>query len=233
MDGAIGGAIFFSLGSNVQSVDLSSQKQSELLQVFSKLKQRVLWKWEGDSLTNKSDNVMIQKWFPQRAILAHPNVKLFISHCGLSSIYEAKYYGVPILAIPIFADQPVNAKVIENEGWSISINLPDLNASSFTEKLHEILSNQMYTEKIKFLSELYKDRPQHPMDTAIYWVEYIIRHNGAKHIQSPAVHLSFIQYHSLDVISLLVIIVYLTYKIIFYLSKKLWKLFFKSKVKKL
>lgn len=60
-----------------------------LLAVFRKLKQRVIMKWESETLAGKPNNVMINEWLPQDAILAHPNVKLFISHCGLGSVAEA------------------------------------------------------------------------------------------------------------------------------------------------
>lgn len=38
-------------------------------------------------------------------LVAHKNTKLFITHSGLMSSQEAIYHGVPMLGIPIFADQ--------------------------------------------------------------------------------------------------------------------------------
>jgi glucuronosyltransferase len=38
-------------------------------EVFSKLKQRVLWKWENDSLAGQPGNVKLGKWLPQSDIL--------------------------------------------------------------------------------------------------------------------------------------------------------------------
>ena len=43
---------------------------------------------------------------------AHPNVKVFISHCGMLGTQEALYAGTPMLGLPIFGDQPKNAQVI-------------------------------------------------------------------------------------------------------------------------
>lgn len=40
-----------------------------LINVFRKIKLRVLWKWEDDHMTDKPENVMIGKWLPQNDIL--------------------------------------------------------------------------------------------------------------------------------------------------------------------
>lgn len=41
------------------------------------------------------------------------------------------------------------------------------------------------------------------MDTAVYWVEYVIRHKGAPRLQSTAKQLAWYQYYLLDVILVL------------------------------
>lgn len=165
-------------------------------------------------MANQPDNVMISKWFPQSDILAHPNTKLFISHCGLGSVTEAKFHGVPILGMPVFGDQPSNLVNIVNDGWAVGCPLNTLNEELFTAALNEVLYNKTYYNTVKTISNLYRDRPRHPVDTAVYWVEYVIRHNGAKHMQSPAVHLNFFQYHSLDVIGFIILCIYLVFKFI-------------------
>jgi glucuronosyltransferase len=53
---------------------------------------------------------------------AHPNIKFFITQCGLQSFQEAVYHGVPILGIPFFGDQKYNAKKIVTE--KIGLHLP-------------------------------------------------------------------------------------------------------------
>lgn len=42
-----------------------------------------------------------------------------------------------------------------------------------------------------------------PTETAVYWIEYVIRHNGAPHLRSAGQDLSFIAYHNLDVLTFL------------------------------
>lgn len=60
-----------------------------------------------------------------------------------------------------------------------------------------------YSSKAKQISEEFKDRPLSAMDTAVYWVEYVIRHKGAPRLQSAAKQLAWYQYYLLDVILIL------------------------------
>jgi glucuronosyltransferase len=57
------------MGSILQSSSLPLSKRQALLEAFSKLKQRVLWKWETDSLPGQPSKVMPGKWLPQSDVL--------------------------------------------------------------------------------------------------------------------------------------------------------------------
>lgn len=98
-------------------------------------------KWESDSLEGKPENVLIGKWLPQDDILAHKNVKLFISHCGLGSTAESKYHAVPIVAVPLFADQNANTDVVVDEGWGVKVDFATITETSFLEGIKEVLEN--------------------------------------------------------------------------------------------
>ncbi|KAL5273667.1 UGT2A1.2 family protein [Megaselia abdita] len=95
------GVIYFSLGSNMKSKSLPDETRAALIETFKNLKQKVLWKWEDPNLPGKPDNVLISDWFPQDDILAHPNVKLFITHGGLLSTTESIYHGKPLIGSTI------------------------------------------------------------------------------------------------------------------------------------
>lgn len=99
LDNAKEGVIYFSMGSNIQSTTLPVEKRDALLRTFSQFKQKVMWKWENDNLPGKPDNVFIKSWWPQDDILAHPNVKVFITHGGLLGSTEAIYHGVPVIGM--------------------------------------------------------------------------------------------------------------------------------------
>lgn len=81
LDAAEHGVIYFSLGSHLESSKLPKEKIDTFVNVFSKLKQRIIWKFEDESLKVPS-NVLIGKWFPQSDLLAHSKMVLFIAHGG-------------------------------------------------------------------------------------------------------------------------------------------------------
>jgi glucuronosyltransferase len=69
LDGANEGAIFFSMGSNLRSDKMPTDKRDAFLAAFAELPQRVIWKWELEHLPGKTANIMIGKWLPQQDIL--------------------------------------------------------------------------------------------------------------------------------------------------------------------
>lgn len=65
--------------------------------------------------------MVVKGWAPQAQILGHPNTGAFVSHCGWNSTLESIKYGVPIIAMPMQADQPINARLIEAIGVGLEI----------------------------------------------------------------------------------------------------------------
>ncbi|XP_049779816.1 UDP-glucosyltransferase 2-like [Schistocerca cancellata] len=122
LNGAKHGFIYFSLGSNVKSSSLPVFTRQALMDAFSELPQRVLWKFEDDSLPGKPNNVMIAQWLPQEEVLAHPNIRLFITQGGLQSFNEASYYGVPLVGVPFFGDQQYNVAKMLRSGIGVKID---------------------------------------------------------------------------------------------------------------
>jgi glucuronosyltransferase len=65
-------------------------------------------------------------------------------------------------------------------------------------------------EKAKTVSKAFKSRPHEPLETALYWIEYVIENNGADLLRPHSVQMSWITYYSVDTISFLVLVVILT-----------------------
>ncbi|KAH8348067.1 hypothetical protein KR084_003641, partial [Drosophila pseudotakahashii] len=209
LDDASHGAIYFSLGSQVRSADMPPEKLKIFLDVFGCLKQRVLWKFEDESISNLPANVMVQSWFPQADILAHPNVKLFIAHGGLFGTQEAVYNGVPILGMPVYCDQHLNINLGEKAGYALGLDYRRLTSDELRKTLLELIENPKYGNKIKQASKVFRDRPLKAMDTAMYWINYVIEHRGAPHLVAAGVELPRYQFYLLDIMGLALALVLL------------------------
>ncbi|XP_011187530.1 UDP-glycosyltransferase UGT5-like [Zeugodacus cucurbitae] len=203
INGSKHGVIYFSMGSNLRSKYLPLDKRQAILETFGGLQQRVLWKFEDPQLAGKPDNVYISDWFPQDDILAHPNVKFFITHGGLLSTTESIYHGKPFIGIPFFGDQFLNMKRAEAGGYGIKLEYTSLTKDTFKSVIERMLSDGSYMERVATVSAIYRDQPLKPLDLAVYWVEYVVRHKGAKHLHCSGQDLNVVQYHSLDVMLIL------------------------------
>lgn len=73
--------------------------------------------------------------------VAHPNLKLFITHGGISSIQESTYNGVPMIVLPLFADQDYNAYRIEALEVGVRVEIRGMTENSLVDAVGKILSD--------------------------------------------------------------------------------------------
>lgn len=145
LDSSESGVILVSFGSTVRLSSLPTAKRDLLMNVFGKLKQTVLMKWENNSevIENiKPDNVHFLSWLPQKQILAHPNVKVFFAHGGLMGMLEALANKVPVVGAPMFGDQYVNVAAINYRKAGILLNYVDWNEKSLMNAVSMCLSQE-------------------------------------------------------------------------------------------
>ncbi|XP_037721682.1 UDP-glucosyltransferase 2 [Drosophila subpulchrella] len=202
------GVIYFSMGSNIKSADLPPATRQVLMDTFAGLPQRVLWKFEDDQLSEKPSNVFISKWFPQPDILAHPNVKLFITHGGLLSTIESIYFGKPVLGLPVFYDQHLNVQRAKQAGYGLSADIWSTNATELISLIQELLNKPNYAAAAQIKSKLFRDQKETALERAIWWTEYVLRHKGANHLRCASRDLDFIQFHGLDTWGLIITITF-------------------------
>ncbi|XP_014478126.1 PREDICTED: UDP-glucuronosyltransferase 2A3-like [Dinoponera quadriceps] len=221
LDNAHQGVLYFNLGSMIKMSTIPREKLDVLLNVLGSIPRKVLLKWENEVLPRKLDNVMVKKWIPQFDVLNHPNVKCYLGHGGLLGLSESIYVGVPMILMPMFGDQFHNVAAAKNRGIAEMVAFNNLDEHSLRLALDKVFNDTSYSENVQRLSKAYRDRPATPLETAVWWTEYIARGNGGPYLHSYGADLAWYQYHHIDVVLVLIIVVALFVYILFRLIKLL------------
>ncbi|XP_045389035.1 UDP-glucuronosyltransferase 2A2 isoform X1 [Lemur catta] len=195
------GVVVFSLGSMVKN--LTEEKANIIASALAQIPQKVLWRYGGKKPATLGNNTQLYDWIPQNDLLGHPKTKAFITHGGTNGIYEAIYHGIPMVGVPMFADQPDNIAHMKAKGAAVEVNLNTMRSADLLNALRAVINEPSYKENAMRLSRIHHDQPVKPLDRAVFWIEFVMRHKGAKHLRPAAHNLTWFQYHSLDVIGFL------------------------------
>ncbi|XP_020499603.1 UDP-glucuronosyltransferase 2A1 [Labrus bergylta] len=199
------GIVVFTLGSFIKNI--TAERGNVIASALAQIPQKVLWRYSGEKPANLGANTRIYNWIPQNDLLGHPKTRAFITHGGTNGIYEAIYHGVPMVGLPMFADQPDNMVHVEAKGAAIILNVNFMKQEDLTDAVNTVINKKSYKENAMQLSSIHHDRPISPRDDAVFWIEYTMRNKGAKHLRVQAHELTWYQYHSLDVLAFLLSIV--------------------------
>ncbi|GLH07822.1 UDP-glucuronosyltransferase [Gryllus bimaculatus] len=200
VEGAGEGVVLATFGSLVQAETMPGERLRGFARALGALRQRVVWKVDPTRLPFALPrNVLPVGWVPQQALLSHPNVRAFVTHGGLGGVQEAVFWGVPMVVVPFFTDQRQNGLLLQERGAGRVVFYKDLGEDSLLAALAAVLDDPSYRENARRLSEQFRDRPQAPLETAVWWTEYVMRHRGAPHLRSAAVDLTWPQLWLLDV----------------------------------
>lgn len=99
----------------------------------------------------------IVKWAPQKKVLAHPAVGLFWTHNGWNSTLESISEGVPMVCMPHFADQMVNARYV-SDVWRVGLQLENGIKRDEIEKTIQKLMAEKEGEEIKDEMSMLKEK---------------------------------------------------------------------------
>uniref|UniRef100_A0A4W5REH4 UDP glucuronosyltransferase 5 family, polypeptide F1 n=1 Tax=Hucho hucho TaxID=62062 RepID=A0A4W5REH4_9TELE len=189
------GVIIMSLGTLIGQ--LPHDIADEIAAAFAQLPQKVIWRYKGD------------RPMPQNDLLGHPMTRLFVAHGGTNGIFEAIYHGVPIVGLPLVFDQPDNLSRMKVKGVVKVVDLATLDRNIFSQALQEVLNEPSYRTNMQRLSRLHRDVPMEPLDTALFWIEFVMRHKGAAHLRTESYRMPWYSYHSVDVMVFLLAVVLL------------------------
>ncbi|KAJ6926205.1 hypothetical protein NC651_010594 [Populus alba x Populus x berolinensis] len=108
---------------------------------------------EGFLDRTKERGLVLKSWAPQVAVLNHPSVGGFVSHCGWNSVLEAVCAGVPLVAWPLYAEQRINRiLLVEEMKLALPMNESDKGFVSSAEVEERVLG-LMESEEGKLIRE--------------------------------------------------------------------------------
>ncbi|KAM9331350.1 UDP-glucuronosyltransferase 2C1-like [Gastrophryne carolinensis] len=216
------GVVVFSLGSMVKN--LTNERNNVIASALSQLPQKVIWRFSGKKPDTLGENTLLYDWIPQNDLLGHPKTKAFITHGGTNGIYEAIYHGIPMVGIPLFADQPDNMIHMKTKGMAVILDVNNMKSQDLVDAVKTVINNPLYKENAMRISRIHHDQPVKPLDRAVFWIEFVMRHKGAKHLRPASHDLTWYQYHSLDVIGFLLLclftVLYIIFKMFSFIHKK-------------
>ena len=83
------------------------------------------------------------------------------------------------------------------------------------------------------ISQLMKDSPRIPLEKTGDWIEYVLRHGGARHLRAQVFNIPWYQYYLLDVIAFLIAVVILVVMVITLAWRCLSRVWFQQSNKKI
>jgi len=204
MDSATEGAVLVSFGSSLKPDQMPQEKIQVFIDTFKQLGMKVIWKWDKE-MPGLPDNILLSSWLPQQDLLAHPNLRVFVTHGGLGSLVEAIYHKAVIVGIPLSNDQKPNLLRAERHGYAVSLDWDEMTADELVESIKKAMGDKEMAANLERIHNLYLDREEKPVEKAAWWVEYVCRHGGADWLKSIGEDVPFYQYHHLDIILVLTI----------------------------
>ncbi|ODM87568.1 UDP-glucuronosyltransferase 1-9 [Orchesella cincta] len=144
-----------------------------------------IWKSTYPIQEKLPKNVLVEKWLPQKDILVHPKIRMYITHGGVGGIYESILSKVPMICFPIFAEQEFNANTMVEKGYGIKLELISLKEEEVTDAVAKILSDSSYKKNVEKVSKMFTDRPISPLDTAVWWIEFLLRNPDSPEFLRP------------------------------------------------
>jgi MGT family glycosyltransferase len=98
------------------------------------------------------ENISVFTHVDQIAVLQQANI--FVSHCGMNSVSESLYFGVPLVMLPQTSEQGGVAERVFQLGAGIKLDKSD--AASILGAIRKIFADNSYTQNAAVISEGFK-----------------------------------------------------------------------------
>ena len=208
--------VYFSFGSFFSNIAALKQIAT-MLDVLTAADICLILKFSGkieDHYDLPSSKVLVKPWIPQKDLLGSGKINFFISHCGNNGRLESIYYNVPLLCIPLFADQFHNAVIMAKKQFGIMLLKEDLNEDSFSAVVDKMIKEQhQYSKNMREATETVVDDPGSGAAVLKYHVNHLLKYGNADYLRNSMIkQQSVVEMYNLDIlmISLLIVLSFLT-----------------------
>lgn len=101
------------------------------------------------------DNVHVERWVPQRDVLAHATV--MVCHGGAGTVLGGLSAGVPMVVVPQFADHPDNAERVAAVGAGVRVGVDGrttpLDPAALRDAVNRVLVESAYRSAASVLAD--------------------------------------------------------------------------------
>ena len=102
-------------------------------------------------------NFHVYQTVPQLSVLKQADV--FVTHGGMNSVSEALVCGVPMVVIPFMADQPTNARRIEELGLGKRLDYKEVSSELLKQTVLELFTDKELQERVAGMKEKMENCP--------------------------------------------------------------------------
>lgn len=199
LDESRAGVVYMNLGNEQSCTDVPKHVMQLLLNTLGKRKERVVWTChDHTTLKNLPANIMVQHAVAQADILTHPHVHTFLMNGDLLSMQEGIMRHVPLIGVPIFRNEVRNMELAVRLGVGIHLNYNNLTETALNWALQTIKENSTYQLTIRKVATTFRDRPLGAVETCMYWMDYVLRHQGGADLKTLGVSIPSSQLHLFD-----------------------------------
>ncbi|CRL02400.1 CLUMA_CG015107, isoform A [Clunio marinus] len=172
----------------------------KLLTTLEKFDVDIVWNINDDYINTTSRMYQSNK-IDQEGILAHPKTILHVTDGGQRNIEDSIHHTVPVFGISYTLIYDHYLQQIEKFECGLISVIDFDNQNEVENKLEEIISSMRFKSNAVKLRNLIIDQPiGNSVERATWWINYVIRNGGTKHLLSEHKTLSWMKYLMLDVL---------------------------------
>ena len=154
-DGSDAPLVYLSFGTEVPTMPFYPGLYRAALAALAQQQLRVLVtigdKADPAELGELPANAHVERWVPQAAVM--PHAAAMVGHGGSGSTLTALAWGVPMALLPLFADQPANARRVDETGAGVLLDGGPPALAGLGSALHDLIDNPRYTAAARSIGD--------------------------------------------------------------------------------